>query len=912
MSRRSVNFSEPGTTATPPVTNEMSSVTIAQKEARLDELWGDDANDRNEEVESDDSGESEASQKDEVDFDQCQDEDIGGLEAVFQAVVECNIPPPSNAATRVKAKVAEATYLSEKLLQSKGAYDPEVFFICQRYHDVHKREHEALKKAHRRKQEVLYSQLPFRKLLDLILNDQEKTSIGRFIAAIDFLLVLFTIIQLSLETLPRLDPHLNPVLNTVWFNTEMAVTIIFTVETVLRFLVVEDKRIFFKNIYNWLDFFALLPFYLSFFLNNFDVLKVLRTGRFVKLMRNFRHIDALVVTLQKISKSLVAPMVFLALTVLLISAAVYFAEEGNLHKSTNYLDGVVLPPIPNDTSVIQPSDIPFFSMLKNLSFLMNATSNATLFQLLSPAERGLVTQIMQNSSANRFMQEDCLCTSLASYFLNRTVCPQKQSTFTSILDAVWFTVVSMTTVGYGTIVPRCGFGKLIASCGLFLSTIFLAMPIAIVGVSFTESIQEAKIHEMKRKQLNRRNIRQLRMEAELGGKRKIKSRGMVKGVSEALKSGVKILQTSLKLSNESLAQQNTRLKLEKVARLKREADVKQTERDRRGATAAESLLLHLATSLRCTWFNFSSRTGNVDAWSDSKTRSQSLPDSDRGAMSPEVVQQIDSFFSWLMTSWIDQWFTDHQRRILLGDARADGAPGFNQPPPTVDKATLHFLHEQYTVVKRLVAMYDLPKLSFLESLSSYGQRKVGSARGLAREIPLPLTAEFRVTASAGPTGNHSVQTDSRDSILHIQCPDLVLSQEIARLKLSRGFLSRVLRISTSSPLSLWIGVNGIRLGPSYSRLKSLAPTQGELDSVATAGQRSTPGAVELETLCNRILKAGDQINFTPILRVPKSSHLANGDLASHRGGASNDFRGLCSVSYSVCYQHPEDLQSNFL
>ena len=57
--------------------------------------------------------------------------------------------------------------------------------------------------------------------------------------------------------------------------------------------------------------------------------------------------------------------------------------------------------------------------------------------------------------------------------------------FASIPEAIWFMVVTMTTVGYGDVSPTSTVGKIIASMGAVFGVLFLAMPLAIVGENFT-------------------------------------------------------------------------------------------------------------------------------------------------------------------------------------------------------------------------------------------------------------------------------------------------------------------------------------------------------------------------------------------------------------------------------------------
>ena len=58
--------------------------------------------------------------------------------------------------------------------------------------------------------------------------------------------------------------------------------------------------------------------------------------------------------------------------------------------------------------------------------------------------------------------------------------------FTSIPDAMWFSVVTITTVGYGDMIPYGSPGRIINSFQILISCIYIAVPLAIVGSNFQQ------------------------------------------------------------------------------------------------------------------------------------------------------------------------------------------------------------------------------------------------------------------------------------------------------------------------------------------------------------------------------------------------------------------------------------------
>jgi hypothetical protein len=64
------------------------------------------------------------------------------------------------------------------------------------------------------------------------------------------------------------------------------------------------------------------------------------------------------------------------------------------------------------------------------------------------------------------------------------------SQFQSIPDTMWCILVTMTTVGYGDMVPVTKAGKVVATLSFVFGIILIALPVAIVGEKFQEVYKE--------------------------------------------------------------------------------------------------------------------------------------------------------------------------------------------------------------------------------------------------------------------------------------------------------------------------------------------------------------------------------------------------------------------------------------
>merc|ERR1711900_104809 len=73
--------------------------------------------------------------------------------------------------------------------------------------------------------------------------------------------------------------------------------------------------------------------------------------------------------------------------------------------------------------------------------------------------------------------------------------------FKSIVDGMWWTITTMTTVGYGDFVPLSILGKLIACIAAITGILIIAFPVAIIGSKFNNVHQEMTEERLKNKKL---------------------------------------------------------------------------------------------------------------------------------------------------------------------------------------------------------------------------------------------------------------------------------------------------------------------------------------------------------------------------------------------------------------------------
>lgn len=240
-------------------------------------------------------------------------------------------------------------------------------------------------------------------------------------AIIDTFFILCSIVLFIAETQPFFKEKLTvqgSFWEAVFFWGDGVCVTFFLFDFIIRMIVWPDKARFIKSVTTWLDFLAIVPFFLMISLNfgteegvpagkgQFVALKVLRLMRITRLLKLARHSDQLILIVTVLRKS---------------------GEEMTI---------------------------------------------MALLWVISTVTFGSIMYYVEAEYA--------------------------ESKIVSITTACWWTVATMSTVGFGDITPVSGVGKFLGSIVVFLSMVFMAMPMTLIVGKFSaayEEMEEKKVLE---------------------------------------------------------------------------------------------------------------------------------------------------------------------------------------------------------------------------------------------------------------------------------------------------------------------------------------------------------------------------------------------------------------------------------
>lgn len=156
------------------------------------------------------------------------------------------------------------------------------------------------------------------------------TKAGKYFDISLLVLILISTILVMLETVSLINLKFSG----FFFIAQFIITIIFTVEYVLRIVSIKNKRSYIFSTLGVIDFIAIMPFYLSLLFPVLHFFVIIRMLRMLRVFRIFNLADYqqdgvfIVKALKESSRKIYIFLLFLIIFIIIIGASMYVIEEG--------------------------------------------------------------------------------------------------------------------------------------------------------------------------------------------------------------------------------------------------------------------------------------------------------------------------------------------------------------------------------------------------------------------------------------------------------------------------------------------------------------------------------------------------------------------------------------------------------
>lgn len=156
------------------------------------------------------------------------------------------------------------------------------------------------------------------------------TRAGKIFDVLLLILICISTLLLMLETVPIL----NAKYHVLFYQIEFFITILFTIEYLLRIFSVKDKHEYIFSPLGILDLLSIVPFYLSIFFPVAHFFVIVRMLRMLRIFRIFNLADYMndgqfiVEALKNSSRKIYIFLLFLSIFIIIIGALMYIVEGG--------------------------------------------------------------------------------------------------------------------------------------------------------------------------------------------------------------------------------------------------------------------------------------------------------------------------------------------------------------------------------------------------------------------------------------------------------------------------------------------------------------------------------------------------------------------------------------------------------
>ena len=291
-------------------------------------------------------------------------------------------------------------------------------------------------------------------------------------------IIVFSTFTFCIETLPQYYQH-ETVYSDKFFVMEAVCISFFTAELIARLCATPDLRNYFYDRMNVVDVVAVAPFYLELALADAQIpgLSVFRVVRLVRVFRLFKvsrgSLTIFAETMTRSAKPLYMLVFFTGIATIILSSLVYYAERGEWNETL----GMWMRPNVWYCEVLVPADVGP-AVKDPLTYTLDSGLNEPCVWI-DPDTYGVEYPSLDYPSEAMFR-----CPFAFEKDADKCVKTYEQSPFDSIPTSFWWCLVTMTTVGYGDVVPTQAFGQVIGGVVMIFGIVVIALPITVIGSNF--------------------------------------------------------------------------------------------------------------------------------------------------------------------------------------------------------------------------------------------------------------------------------------------------------------------------------------------------------------------------------------------------------------------------------------------
>ena len=156
------------------------------------------------------------------------------------------------------------------------------------------------------------------------------TKAGRTFDIALLILIVFSTVLIMVETIPIVKLQYNK----EFYYAEFFITIIFTIEYLLRIICIKDKEEYIFSPIGIIDFLSIIPFYISLIFPVWHFVAIIRMLRILRIFRIFNLADYMhdghfiVSALKHSSRKIYIFLLFMIIFIVIIGAMMYVVEDG--------------------------------------------------------------------------------------------------------------------------------------------------------------------------------------------------------------------------------------------------------------------------------------------------------------------------------------------------------------------------------------------------------------------------------------------------------------------------------------------------------------------------------------------------------------------------------------------------------